>query len=77
MGHNDGLLKVRPATPAGCKGGVAVRLWQAGMVFHFIPWFQKYDEPSGPIGLSDTVLVTAEGGKRFGKLPLKITLLRG
>lgn len=45
---------------------------QAGMVFHFIPWFQKYNEPSGPIGLSDTVIVTTEGGRRFGELPLTV-----
>jgi hypothetical protein len=42
------------------------------MVFHFIPWFQKYNEPSGPIGLSDTVIVTTEGGRRFGELPLTV-----
>ncbi|CAL1153650.1 unnamed protein product [Cladocopium goreaui] len=45
---------------------------KAGMVFHFIPWFQKYNEPSGPIGLSDTVIVTTEGGRRFGELPLTV-----
>ncbi|CAJ1455210.1 unnamed protein product [Effrenium voratum] len=49
---------------------------QAGMVFHFIPWFQKYDSPSGPIGLSDTVLVTEAGGRRFGQLPLEIVTLK-
>jgi len=49
---------------------------RAGMVFHFIPWFQKYDSPSGPIGLSDAVMVTASGGQRFGSLPLKITVVR-
>ncbi|CAK9037362.1 unnamed protein product [Durusdinium trenchii] len=48
---------------------------QAGMVFHFIPWFQKYDVPSGPIGLSDTVIVTDEGGRRVGRMPLTITVL--
>ena len=48
---------------------------QENMTFHFIPWFQKYSEPSGALGLSDTVLVTAEGGKRFGALPLKMTVL--
>ena len=50
---------------------------QAGMVFHFIPWFQKYDEPSGPIGLSDTVIVTEQGGKRVGELPLRISFFKG
>ena len=44
------------------------------MVFHFIPWFQKYDAPSGPIGISDTVLVTATGGRRLGSLPLSIVV---
>ncbi|CAE7248141.1 doeA [Symbiodinium natans] len=48
---------------------------QDGMTFHFIPWFQKYTQPSGPLGLSDTVLVTSDGGKRFGTLPLKMTVL--
>lgn len=48
---------------------------EAGMVFHFIPWFQKYDVPSGPIGLSDTVIVTDEGGRRVGRMPLTITVL--
>ncbi|CAE7351267.1 doeA [Symbiodinium sp. CCMP2456] len=48
---------------------------QEGMTFHFIPWFQKYTEPSGPLGLSDTVLVTSNGGQRFGALPLKMTVL--
>lgn len=47
---------------------------QAGMVFHFIPWFQKYDAPSGPIGISDTVLVTPKGGQRLGSLPLCIAV---
>ncbi|CAE7460123.1 unnamed protein product [Symbiodinium necroappetens] len=46
---------------------------QEGMTFHFIPWFQKYTEPSGPLGLSDTVIVTSNGGQRFGALPLKMT----
>eukprot|EP00929_Paragymnodinium_shiwhaense_P003000 TRINITY_DN10336_c0_g1_i1.p1 TRINITY_DN10336_c0_g1~~TRINITY_DN10336_c0_g1_i1.p1 ORF type:complete len:802 (+),score=119.27 TRINITY_DN10336_c0_g1_i1:93-2498(+) len=48
-----------------------------GMVFHFIPWFQKYDQPSGPIGLSDTVIVTKSGGRRFGSMPLKTMVVRG
>mmetsp|Transcript_33016 Transcript_33016/g.54331 ORF Transcript_33016/g.54331 Transcript_33016/m.54331 type:complete len:454 (+) Transcript_33016:37-1398(+) len=48
---------------------------KAGMVFHFIPWFQKYDAPSGPIGTSDAVLVTESGGKRFGTLPLNILVM--
>jgi len=50
---------------------------KAGMVFHFIPWFQKYDEPSGPIGLSDTIIVTEQGGKRVGELPLRVSLFKG
>lgn len=48
-----------------------------GMVFHFIPWLQKYNEPvTGPIGLSDAVLVTSTGGQRLGSMPLRIAVLR-
>jgi len=49
---------------------------KAGMTFHFIPWFQKYDKPSGPIGMSDTVIVTPAGGRRFGSLPLSIKVFQ-
>jgi threonine aldolase len=47
------------------------------MVFHFIPWFQKYNQPSGPIGLSDAVIVTESGGIRCGSMPMTMTVVRG
>lgn len=61
VAHNSGVLK-------------------AGMTMHFIPWFQVYGTGGGlkgPIGLSDVVVVTQEGGKRVGVMPLKITVVEG
>ncbi|MCF8112600.1 MAG: Xaa-Pro peptidase family protein [Desulfotignum sp.] len=49
---------------------------QENQTFHFIPWIQKIDgKETGPIGLSDTLVVTADGGKRMGQLALKIDIL--
>jgi Xaa-Pro aminopeptidase len=46
---------------------------QENQVFHFIPWLQINDgQETGPIGLSDTVIVTPEGGRRVGKHVLRI-----
>lgn len=53
-----------------------------GMVFHLIPWVQVFDNEDNPIcgvGLSETVLVTKNGGVSFfekfkNKLPRKIIL---
>jgi hypothetical protein len=44
--------------------------------FHFIPWIQKIDgEGIDPIGLSDTPILTREGGKRMNDLTFTIDIL--
>mmetsp|Transcript_657 Transcript_657/g.1099 ORF Transcript_657/g.1099 Transcript_657/m.1099 type:complete len:1279 (+) Transcript_657:98-3934(+) len=47
--------------------------FEENMVFHFIPWFEVSEGPHrGPVGLSDTVVVTAEGARRVGGHKLQI-----
>ncbi len=52
------------------------RALNENQTFHFIPWIQKIDgDETGPIGLSDTILVTRDGGRRMSGLPLRIDIL--
>mmetsp|Transcript_89160 Transcript_89160/g.186313 ORF Transcript_89160/g.186313 Transcript_89160/m.186313 type:complete len:439 (+) Transcript_89160:48-1364(+) len=81
-GYTVGGTAVNPVGNAGWGDadfslvGHNVAPLKEGMVFHFIPWFQKYKGPcTGPIGLSDTVMVTASGGQRMSSLPLQVTFL--
>lgn len=83
LGYTTGGTAINPAGNAGWGDadfslvGHNTAVLREGMVFHFVPWFQKYVKPvTGPIGLSGTVLVTPDGGKRFGSLPLRLTIVR-
>uniref|UniRef100_A0A0G4FXE2 Peptidase M24 domain-containing protein n=1 Tax=Chromera velia CCMP2878 TaxID=1169474 RepID=A0A0G4FXE2_9ALVE len=44
--------------------------------FHFIPWLQKISgQETGPVGLSEAVLVTPEGGLVLGGTPRRLEIL--
>jgi len=52
------------------------RKLQENQTFHFIPWIQKIDgDETGPIGLSDTIVITDQGAKRISSMPLEIDIL--
>lgn len=79
LGYTVGGTTTSPAGNAGwgdacfsIDGNNHIPL-RENQVFHFIPWFQiNGGSDTGPVGLSDTVIVTSEGGKRVGKHSLRI-----
>lgn len=82
LGYTVGGTATNPTGNAGwgdaCYsiGGSNTTPLRENQVFHLIPWFQVNEGlDTGPVGLSDAVIVTAAGGVRVGSYDLRIMAL--